>query len=92
MQPHIVQVHDWHAAAVPLIYWEAYHGDGLWRPRMVLTIHNLDNTGVTGGVIAGVGGGVMGEHLHGRGSSQQAETWEGMWKECVHQHNLFSHL
>ncbi len=26
---------------------EVYHGDagGLWRPRMVLTIHNLDNTG-----------------------------------------------
>ena len=21
-QPHIIQVHDWHAAATPLIYWE----------------------------------------------------------------------
>lgn len=44
-QPHIIQVHDWHTAAVPLLYWEAYHGDGLPRPRIVLTIHNLDNTG-----------------------------------------------
>ncbi|KAJ9511770.1 hypothetical protein QJQ45_022625 [Haematococcus lacustris] len=44
-QPHIIQVHDWHAAAVPLLYWEAYHAEGLWRPRIVLTIHNLDNTG-----------------------------------------------
>jgi hypothetical protein len=32
---------------------QAYHGDGgLWRPRMVLTIHNLENTG--GSVSEGV--------------------------------------
>lgn len=44
-QPHIIQVHDWHAAAVPMLYWQVYHNEGLWRPRLVLTIHNMDNTG-----------------------------------------------
>mmetsp|Transcript_9372 Transcript_9372/g.23219 ORF Transcript_9372/g.23219 Transcript_9372/m.23219 type:complete len:657 (-) Transcript_9372:563-2533(-) len=44
-QPHIIQVHDWHAAAVPLLYWDYYHAEGLHRPRVVLTIHNMDNTG-----------------------------------------------
>ena len=45
MQPHILQLHDWHAAAAALLFWECYHGAGLWRPRMVLTIHNMENTG-----------------------------------------------
>lgn len=45
MQPHILQLHDWHAAAAALLYWECYHGAGLWRPRVVLTIHNMENTG-----------------------------------------------
>lgn len=44
-QPHVLQLHDWHAAPAALIYWEAYAQHGLWRPRLVLTIHNLDNTG-----------------------------------------------
>lgn len=45
MQPHIIQLHDWHAAAAAMLHWEVTHGEGLWRPRLVLTIHNLDNTG-----------------------------------------------
>jgi len=44
-QPHVLQLHDWHAAAAALLYWAVYHETGLWRPRVVLTIHNLDNTG-----------------------------------------------
>ncbi|KAF5835110.1 soluble starch synthase [Dunaliella salina] len=45
-QPHIIQVHDWHAAATSMLYWEVYNkGGSLWRPRMVMTIHNLDNSG-----------------------------------------------
>eukprot|EP00967_Tisochrysis_lutea_P093609 scaffold135571_cov22-Tisochrysis_lutea.AAC.1 len=40
------KVHDWHAAAASMLYWEAYNKTGgLWRPRMVMTIHNLDNSG-----------------------------------------------
>lgn len=44
-QPHVLQLHDWHAAAVSMLYWERYNNEGLWRPRVVLTIHNMDNTG-----------------------------------------------
>jgi glycogen synthase len=44
-QPHVLQLHDWHAAAAALLYWECYHSDGLWKPRVMLTIHNLENTG-----------------------------------------------
>jgi hypothetical protein len=28
-----------------MLYWEVYSQLGLYRPRVVLTIHNLDNTG-----------------------------------------------
>ena len=28
-----------------MLYWDVYHHAGMWRPRVVLTIHNLDNTG-----------------------------------------------
>ena len=34
-----------HAAAAAMLYWECYNSIGLWRPRLMLTIHNLDNTG-----------------------------------------------
>ena len=45
LQPHILQLHDWHAAAASMLYWQCYHNEGLWRPRIMLTIHNMDNTG-----------------------------------------------
>lgn len=35
-QPDILQVHDWHSAAVPLLFWELYHGSGLHKPRIVM--------------------------------------------------------
>ena len=44
-QPTILQLHDWHAAAAALLYWEAYHHAGLYKPRVMLTIHNFDNSG-----------------------------------------------
>jgi hypothetical protein len=28
-----------------MLYWEVYSQLGLYRPRVVLTVHNLDNTG-----------------------------------------------
>lgn len=43
-QPHIIQVHDWHAAPAAMLFWEAY-SSRLWRPRIVLTIHNMDHSG-----------------------------------------------
>uniref|UniRef100_A0A7R9YVB8 Starch synthase, chloroplastic/amyloplastic n=1 Tax=Chlamydomonas euryale TaxID=1486919 RepID=A0A7R9YVB8_9CHLO len=45
MQPDVLQLHDWHAAATALLYWECYHNEGLSKPKVMLTIHNLENTG-----------------------------------------------
>jgi starch synthase len=44
-QPHVLHLHEWQTAAVSMLYWEVYSQLGLYRPRVVLTIHNLDNTG-----------------------------------------------
>eukprot|EP00803_Ostreobium_quekettii_P003798 evm.model.scf_1142EXC.6 EVM.evm.TU.scf_1142EXC.6 scf_1142EXC:41238-47548(-) len=44
-QPHILHVHEWQASAVALLHWEKYCHNGLDIPRVVLTIHNIDNTG-----------------------------------------------
>jgi starch synthase len=44
-QPHILHLHEWQTAAASMLYWEVYSQMGLYRPRVVLTIHNLDNTG-----------------------------------------------
>ncbi len=44
-QPHVLQLHDWHAAAASMLYWDVYNPNGYQRTRVMLTIHNLDNTG-----------------------------------------------
>eukprot|EP01024_Parvocaulis_polyphysoides_P010314 TRINITY_DN13462_c0_g1_i4.p1 TRINITY_DN13462_c0_g1~~TRINITY_DN13462_c0_g1_i4.p1 ORF type:complete len:655 (-),score=114.00 TRINITY_DN13462_c0_g1_i4:290-2254(-) len=44
-QPHIIHLHEWQTAAGSLLYWERLHHDGLDRPRVVLTVHNMDNSG-----------------------------------------------
>lgn len=64
-QPHIIHCHEWQTSAVPMLYWDVYADIGLYKPRVMLTIHNLDNTGecrqdefaITG--MRGVGGGVV---------------------------------
>ncbi|KAG2494247.1 hypothetical protein HYH03_007602 [Edaphochlamys debaryana] len=43
--PHVLQLHDWHAAAASLLYWDVYNPSGASRTRVMLTIHNMDNTG-----------------------------------------------
>ncbi|GLC45319.1 hypothetical protein PLESTB_000309300 [Pleodorina starrii] len=44
--PHVLQLHDWHSAAAALLFWEAYNPGAAWsRTRVMLTIHNMDNTG-----------------------------------------------
>eukprot|EP00884_Botryococcus_braunii_P005626 jgi/Botrbrau1/15064/Bobra.118_2s0012.1 len=43
--PDVLHVHEWQLSAVPMIYWDKYHMEGLNRPRCILTIHNLDNVG-----------------------------------------------
>lgn len=44
-QPHVLHVHEWQACAAAMLFWDVYSGDGLWKPRIVMTIHNMDNTG-----------------------------------------------
>lgn len=42
--PDVIHTHEWQGAAVPMIYWEKYHV-ALEKPRVMLTIHNMDNSG-----------------------------------------------
>jgi len=44
-QPHIIHYHDWHTAVAPVLYWDVYSPLGLNQSKVVLTIHNMDNTG-----------------------------------------------
>lgn len=47
-----------------MLYWDVYASIGLYKPRVMLTIHNLDNTGecrqdefaITGVLLAAVCG------------------------------------
>jgi len=41
-QPDIIHAHDWSTAMTTKFYWENYHNNGLWKPRCVFTIHNLE--------------------------------------------------
>jgi len=41
-QPDIVHCHDWSTAEVAKNYWTNYHIYGLWKPKVVFTIHNLN--------------------------------------------------
>lgn len=47
-QPDIIHCHDWHAALVPVLLSELYRAQGLSRPRVCLTLHNLAHQGVCG--------------------------------------------
>ena len=40
-QPDIIHCHDWSTATVAREYWENYHHNGLYKPSVVFTIHNL---------------------------------------------------
>eukprot|EP01025_Chloroclados_australasicus_P023810 TRINITY_DN24023_c0_g4_i1.p2 TRINITY_DN24023_c0_g4~~TRINITY_DN24023_c0_g4_i1.p2 ORF type:complete len:665 (-),score=105.58 TRINITY_DN24023_c0_g4_i1:1424-3418(-) len=44
-QPQVLHLHEWQTAAAALLYWERLHQDGLQRPRVILTVHNMDNSG-----------------------------------------------
>ncbi|EFJ40335.1 hypothetical protein VOLCADRAFT_99865 [Volvox carteri f. nagariensis] len=41
-QPDILHCHDWSTAHVAQSYWSDYHPYGLFKPRVVFTIHNLN--------------------------------------------------
>ncbi|CAI5480830.1 unnamed protein product, partial [Closterium sp. Yama58-4] len=44
-QPDIIHIHEWHTAAVALLYWDMYHQLNLQKPRLILTIHNMEHHG-----------------------------------------------
>ncbi|KMT17656.1 hypothetical protein BVRB_2g036030 isoform B [Beta vulgaris subsp. vulgaris] len=44
-QPDIIHVHEWQTSALPLLYWDMYHNLSLKKPRIVLTIHNMEHYG-----------------------------------------------
>ncbi|XP_071742097.1 uncharacterized protein [Rutidosis leptorrhynchoides] len=44
-QPDIIHVHEWQTGALPLLYWDMYHHLSLQKPRIVLTIHNMEHYG-----------------------------------------------
>ncbi|KAF8400126.1 hypothetical protein HHK36_013422 [Tetracentron sinense] len=44
-QPDIIHVHEWQTGALPLLYWDMYHHLSLKKPRLVLTIHNMEHYG-----------------------------------------------
>ncbi|KAG6740131.1 hypothetical protein POTOM_057768 [Populus tomentosa] len=44
-QPDIIHVHEWQIGALPLLYWDMYQYLSLKKPRIVLTIHNMEHYG-----------------------------------------------
>ncbi|XP_065847468.1 uncharacterized protein [Euphorbia lathyris] len=45
IQPDIIHVHEWQTSALPLLYWDMYQHLSLKKPRIVLTIHNMEHYG-----------------------------------------------
>eukprot|EP00897_Mesotaenium_endlicherianum_P007082 jgi/Mesen1/6401/ME000329S05569 len=45
MQPDVIHAHEWHTAAVGMLYWDMYHQLSLKKPRLMLTIHNMEHHG-----------------------------------------------
>ncbi|XP_024542597.1 uncharacterized protein LOC112350504 isoform X1 [Selaginella moellendorffii] len=43
--PDIIHAHEWHTGAVSMLYWDMYHHLSLKKPRLVLTIHNMEHYG-----------------------------------------------
>ncbi|XP_031264278.1 uncharacterized protein LOC116122586 [Pistacia vera] len=43
VHPDIIHVHEWQTGALPLLYWDMYHLLSLKKPRIVLTIHNMEH-------------------------------------------------
>ena len=41
----IIHLHEWQTSAAAMLYWDVYYNKGFSHPRLVLTIHNMDNSG-----------------------------------------------
>uniref|UniRef100_A0A7S0UW66 starch synthase n=1 Tax=Polytomella parva TaxID=51329 RepID=A0A7S0UW66_9CHLO len=56
--PQVLHLHDWHSAAAAMLLWESYANVPGWcNCRVVLTLHNLENTGECTGDQFAVGAG-----------------------------------
>ncbi|KAI5659127.1 hypothetical protein M9H77_27920 [Catharanthus roseus] len=44
-QPDVIHVHEWQTGVLPLLYWDMYHHLALKKPRVLLTIHNMEHYG-----------------------------------------------
>ncbi|KAL3699988.1 hypothetical protein R1sor_018010 [Riccia sorocarpa] len=44
-QPDIIHIHEWHISILAMLYWDIYHHLSLKKPRIVLTIHNMEHYG-----------------------------------------------
>ncbi|XP_043714160.1 probable starch synthase 4, chloroplastic/amyloplastic isoform X2 [Telopea speciosissima] len=44
-QPDIINVHEWQTGALPLLYWDMYNSLSIKKPRLLLTIHNIEHYG-----------------------------------------------
>lgn len=44
-QPDIIHVHEWQTSALSLLYWDMYHKLSVKKPRLILTIHNMEHYG-----------------------------------------------
>jgi starch synthase len=47
IQPDILHIHDWQTAVVAPLWRDIYHDLGLSKPRIVMTIHNIEYQGWT---------------------------------------------
>lgn len=41
----VIHLHEWQCCAAAMLFWDVLYHDGLTQPRLVLTIHNMDNSG-----------------------------------------------
>lgn len=45
IQPDIIHLHDWQSAIIAPLYYEMYVSMGFKKPKLVLTIHNIEHQG-----------------------------------------------
>lgn len=44
-QPHVIHLHEWQTSACAMLYWDLFHTNGIPKPRIMLTIHSMANSG-----------------------------------------------
>jgi len=60
--PDVLHLHEWQTGAAAMMYWDFFFPAGLDRPRVMMTLHNVGNTGEVSQHEFGVTG-FPGEHF-----------------------------